>query len=484
MPLVFDILFISILLPLLFDFNAAVTKERASRAAIADGNRTFITVYKSICKFTNRVATKQDQEQKEFEQSLSQLSATAQALRKAADTDKDEEARQNHLILAQGLDQLARLGVTLNGDPNLSISKLDALISHQRFYKISQPLAAQIDHSLEVKSEALKKIRKELDFKLLVIFITVIVGAIFNLILTIALFKLFISSLTKRIKILSENAFRLTASAPLLELKNNADELAMVEQAFLNMAAELQIAEAAKQDYLSAISHDFRTPIASIIATMNATSRGLYGQLSPQGVELTLEQGQKLDALTRTVNDLLTLERLEAGMLELDLEVQELGEILLSVEEKLDSQYSRSPDVLERLNFQNVANNLLINCDSDKLILALQRLIEAAIIDSTDESGSGSEVSITARAEKSSSLVVITYQTASKQQSRKFLFDKSERSIKKGDDLIASLQTSISLSQALIEKLDGEIIVLCDQIKHSFIIKFKLQKAGSSNESA
>jgi hypothetical protein len=70
LPLVFGILFISILVPLLFDFNSAVNKERASRAAIADGNRTFITVYQSICRFTNRIASKQEQEQKEFEDSL------------------------------------------------------------------------------------------------------------------------------------------------------------------------------------------------------------------------------------------------------------------------------------------------------------------------------------------------------------------------------------------------------------------------------
>ncbi|MFA6559414.1 MAG: hypothetical protein WCT03_23520, partial [Candidatus Obscuribacterales bacterium] len=229
LPLLFGVLFISILIPLLSDFNSAVNKERASRAAIADGNRTFLTVYQSICKFTDRVATKQEEEQKEFEQSLAQLALTAQTLRKTAESDQDAETRKNHLLLASGLEQLSQLGSILSNEENLSISRLDALISHQRFYKIAQPLAAQIDHSLEVKSAALKKIRQDLDFKLLVIFIAVTVGTICNLILTIALFKLLISSLTSRIKILSENAFRLSASAPLLELESSGDELAMVE---------------------------------------------------------------------------------------------------------------------------------------------------------------------------------------------------------------------------------------------------------------
>lgn len=508
LPLLFGVLFISILIPLLSDFNTAVNKERASRAAIADGNRTFLTVYQSICKFTDRVATKQEQEQKEFEQSLAQLALTAKTLRKTAESDKDAETRTNHLLLAAGLEQLSQLGSILSNEENLSISRLDALISHQRFYKIAQPLAAQIDHSLEVKSAALKKIRQDLDFKLLVIFIAVTIGTICNLILTIALFKLLISSLTGRIKILSENAFRLSASAPLLELESSSDELAMVEQAFFNMAAELQTVEAAKQDYLAAISHDFRTPIASIIATMTAASRKLYGDLSPQGIELALDQGQKLDALTRTVNDLLTLERLEAGMLELDMNVYELGDILLMVEEKLDAQYSRSAEVLERLNFQNVAARLPVNCDSDKLILALQRLVEAAIIDSaSQESETGSvnqssstnkskstdknnstdkkdpvgktspaSITISARAERSYGLIVISYQTAVRRQSRKFLFDKSEtrHRLEEGDEKFAAIQTSLSLCQALIEKLDGEIVVLCDQQQHSFIVKLKL----------
>ncbi|MFA6210689.1 MAG: HAMP domain-containing sensor histidine kinase [Candidatus Obscuribacterales bacterium] len=492
LPLLFGVLFISILIPLLSDFNSAVNKERASRAAIADGNRTFLTVYQSICKFTDRVATKQEEEQKEFEQSLAQLALTAQTLRKTAESDQDAETRKNHLLLASGLEQLSQLGSILSNEENLSISRLDALISHQRFYKIAQPLAAQIDHSLEVKSAALKKIRQDLDFKLLVIFIAVTVGTICNLILTIALFKLLISSLTSRIKILSENAFRLSASAPLLELESSGDELAMVEQAFFNMAAEIQAVEAAKQDYLTAISHDFRTPIASIIATMTAASRKLYGDLSPQGIELALDQGQKLDALTRTVNDLLTLERLEAGMLELDMNVHELGDILLMVEEKLDAQYSRSATVLERLNFQNVAVQLPVNCDSDKLVLALQRLIEAAITDSarpidstittnsTDKTNTTNSASITisARAERSFGLIVISYQTAERRPSRKFLFDRSERRhrLEEGDERFAALQTSLSLCQALIEKLDGEVVVLCDQLQHSFIVKLKLNQ--------
>lgn len=480
LPLVFGILFISILVPLLFDFNSAVNKERASRAAIADGNRTFITVYQSICRFTNRIASKQEQEQREFEDSLAQLAQTANTLRQRATSDKEAETRKNHGILADGLEQLSKLGVTLNNEQNLSISRLDALISHQRFYKIAQPLAAQIDHSLEVKSEALNRLRKELDIKLLVIVITVTLGTIFNLIFTIVLFKVLISSLTSRIRLLSENAFRLTASAPLLELKSSADELAVVEQAFLDMAAKLQAVETAKQDYLAAISHDFRTPLASIIATTSATSRGLYGSLSPQGVTLCLEQGQKLDALTRTVNDLLTLERLEAGMLELDLNVYELGTILLMAEEKLDAQYSRSAHILERLNFQNVAASLPVSCDSDKLVLAVQRLIEAAIIDSeSPDTPSDNVVKVSAKAEQNNGLIVIAYQTLTRRPSRKFLFDKSEtrHRYEEGDELLSSLQTSLSLSQELIEKMNGEIIVLCDQQQHSLVIKFKLNQS-------
>lgn len=481
LPLVFGVLFISILVPLVFDFNSAVNKERASRAAIADGNRTFITVYQSICRFTNRIASKQEQEQREFEESLAQLAETAKTLRQTATSDKEAETRKNHLILADGLEQLSKLGETLSNEQNLSISRLDALISHQRFYKIAQPLAAQIDHSLEVKSEALNKLRKDLDLKLLIIVITVTLGTIFNLILTIVLFKVLISSLTSRIKLLSENAFRLTASAPLLELKSSTDELAVVEQAFLDMAAKLQAVETAKQDYLAAISHDFRTPLASIIATASATSRGLYGSLSPQGVALCLDQGQKLDALTRTVNDLLTLERLEAGMLELDLSVYELGTILLMAEEKLDAQYSRASHVLERLNFQNVAASLPVSCDSEKLVLAIQRLIEAAIIDSeSPATPSDNAVKVTAKAEQNNGLIVIAYQTPVRRLSRKFLFDRTEtrHRFEEGDELLSSLQTSLSLAQELIEKMNGEIIVLCDQLQHSLVIKFKLNQSG------
>ncbi|MDQ5934624.1 MAG: hypothetical protein QG574_1930, partial [Cyanobacteriota bacterium erpe_2018_sw_21hr_WHONDRS-SW48-000092_B_bin.40] len=128
----------------------------------------------------------------------------------------------------------------------------------------------------------------------------------------------------------------------------------------------------------------------------------------------------------------------------------------------------------------NVAASLPVSCDSDKLDLAVQRLIEAAIIDSeSPDTPSDNVVKVSAKAEQNNGLIVIAYQTLTRRPSRKFLFDKSEtrHRYEEGDELLSSLQTSLSLSQELIEKMNGEIIVLCDQQQHSLVIKFKLNQS-------
>ena len=471
LPVIFAILFVSILIPMLFDLNKAVAEERASRVAIAEVYKVFIEIFKSSFIYANWVVNKDDQEMARFSQSLAVLKEMSRSLRQLQDKDPDLSSRRR--LLADSLDKSCKFGFDLVESQQAgSLSKMESLLAHQRFYSISEPAAVQLDRLLAIKYQELRKLKADMEQKLIVIFVTLALAVVLNILLTVVLFRLFIYGLTGRINILSENAIRLPAALPLLEFQTGSDELSLVEDAFTTMARDTERIAAAKQDYLAAISHDFRTPLASLIATMSATARGLYGTLSPAGVAAAQGEGVKLGFLTRTVNDLLALERLEASKLEVIAEDCEMGEILLMVEEKVHEQYAHKHDVLEKLNFRNLPGQIRVASDSDKFILVMQRLIEAALIDS----GPG-EVVVGGKIDGQYGTASVLYHTSEPKPSRKFLFERNRSRRGGDDDNLEPMRISLALSKLLVEELGGELVVLCDQRQHQFLVRQKLWSA-------
>ncbi len=471
LPVIFAILFVSILIPLLFDLNKAVAEERASRVAIAEVYKVFIDIFKSTFIYANWVVNKDELEMQRFAQSLIQLKNMSTTLRKLEDQDPELSSRRR--LLADSLDKSCKFGFDLvESQKSGSLSKMESLLAHQRFYSISEPAAVQLDRLLAIKYKELRKLKETMEQKLIVILITLALGTVLNILLTIILFRLFIYGLTGRIKILSENAMRLPAALPLLEFQSGTDELSLVEDAFTRMARDTERIAAAKQDYLAAISHDFRTPLASLIATMSATARGLYGTLSPAGIAVAHGEGVKLGTLTRTVNDLLALERLEASKLEVVSSACEIGDILLLVEEKVHEQYAHQHDLLEKLNFQNLAAPIKVASDTDKFMLVMQRLIDAALIDS----GPG-EVVVAAKIDGQYGSASLAYQTIEPRASRKYLFERNNAKSNGDDEELQPLRISLALSKLLVEELGGELVVLCDQQHHQFLVRQKLWRA-------
>jgi two-component system sensor histidine kinase/response regulator len=101
------------------------------------------------------------------------------------------------------------------------------------------------------------------------------------------------------------------------ELKEYKDGLeALVER----RTAEFEEASRAKSQFLASMSHELRTPLNSIIGFTGIMLQGLTG-------ELTSEQRAQLDMVNRSgrqllglVSDLLDMERIEAGRVELEVE--------------------------------------------------------------------------------------------------------------------------------------------------------------------
>lgn len=96
---------------------------------------------------------------------------------------------------------------------------------------------------------------------------------------------------------------------------NSPDEAGELARGFNEMAAELGRLEAARRDLLAHVSHELKGPLARVSGYMEAIHDGIGGEAGRR--EHFGIVRQEVGRLTRLVNDLLDVSRLEAGRLKL-----------------------------------------------------------------------------------------------------------------------------------------------------------------------
>jgi signal transduction histidine kinase len=112
------------------------------------------------------------------------------------------------------------------------------------------------------------------------------------------------------------------------------DEVASLAKDFNRMARALEEAlereremEKARRDLIAAVSHDLRTPLASTRALIEALADGVAADPQTEGRYLS-SASRELMHLSRLVDDLFELARIDAGVLQLTLEEVSLHDLI------------------------------------------------------------------------------------------------------------------------------------------------------------
>ena len=141
-----------------------------------------------------------------------------------------------------------------------------------------------------------------------------------------------------------------------------------------DISSEKQL-ERVKQEFFSMISHDLRTPITSVRAFMTHLEEGgPYGTLSEKGKKQLHGVEENLDRMIRLTTDLLDLDKLEAGSMQLEqttLKVQEL------ISDSADSVRQLSDQ--KRITLQTQETDMEVFGDSHRLTQVLVNLLSNAI---------------------------------------------------------------------------------------------------------
>ena len=157
-------------------------------------------------------------------------------------------------------------------------------------------------------------------------------------------------------------------------------EIASLASSLNRMAEDLEVAfndmrrlAQLRRDFVANASHELRAPLTNIRGFLDAV---LDGTASPDEQTRCLQTASaEARRMTRIVEELLQLSRLQAGVLQFDLAPQDLREIVESVAASFDA----------RLNERDVAISIhaadipIIEVDGDKLAQVLVNLLDNAL---------------------------------------------------------------------------------------------------------
>ncbi|MBU7028049.1 MAG: PAS domain S-box protein [Theionarchaea archaeon] len=240
------------------------------------------------------------------------------------------------------------------------------------------------------------------------------------------------------------------------EIKNYAKGL---EKKVLERTEELMRANQLKSEFLASISHEFRTPLNSILSFAELLLLGIDGPVNAQqkeDLEMIRESGGDLLEL---VNNLLDLSKIEAGRIELRVEPVDPAEVIDAVTSQLlmkaaEKRLSLTTDIA-----QDVPP---VTADESRLKQIVRNLLENAL-KFTEEGG----VNVGAYY-RNGEVVFWVKDTGCgiAEEDQKIIFDKF-RQARKGTEKSGGTGLGLSVARELVELHGGRIWVKSEPGKGS-----------------
>lgn len=139
--------------------------------------------------------------------------------------------------------------------------------------------------------------------------------------------------------------------------------------------------ERLKQKFTAMISHDLRTPLATISNYLEMLNAGLFGELSEKGEHLLKVAERNANRMICLINDLLDLEKAEFGGLKIETSIHDLNDLLDQSIKTVSSLALR-----KQVRIDLIPTNLEVVVDNNRILQILINLLSNAIKFSPKES--------------------------------------------------------------------------------------------------
>lgn len=208
--------------------------------------------------------------------------------------------------------------------------------------------------------------------------------------------------------------------------------------------------ERLRQEFISMVSHDLKSPLASIKLTFSLFADGRLGDLNEQGKTLTGAGEETVARLIALTNELVDTEQIEQGMVKLEKKSVHSGEIIDEAVENLASLAASRKIAIARADVVSCT----IAADRKRLVQVLVNLLSNAVKFSPE----GSEIKIETRALPGDVEIAVEDKGPGiPEDKQEQIFTRYARLDEKQSKVPGGTGLGLSICKALVEAHGGEI---------------------------
>ncbi len=236
-----------------------------------------------------------------------------------------------------------------------------------------------------------------------------------------------------------------------LHLQQEIAERKQVEEELRNAKEAAETANLAKSEFLATMSHELRTPLTSIQGALGLILGGVAGQLPEKAAALIEIAHRNGDRLVRLINEILDIQKIEAGKMVFDLQRHDLAPLITQAVET-NKAYAGTFGV--KLVFQASVGSADTLVDADRFAQVMANLLSNAAKFSP-ENGSV-EISLT-RTEGRIRIAVADHGPGIAEEFRPQLFEKFSQADSSDARQEGGTGLGLSICKAIVERMGGSI---------------------------
>ncbi|HTA97346.1 MAG TPA: ATP-binding protein [Solirubrobacteraceae bacterium] len=183
-----------------------------------------------------------------------------------------------------------------------------------------------------------------------------------------------IDGFQREIRFLRRDGTALWGNLTLSLLRDEADVPRQVIGVLQDITGRKE-AEQVKDEFISVVGHELRTPLTSIRGSLGLLEGGVFGELPEEATNMVALAVTNTDRLIRLINDILDIERMDAGRMELQLAPVKTSEIINNAMQVVQMTAAQARVTLAA----DVQEDLTVNIDADSILQVLVNLLGNAV---------------------------------------------------------------------------------------------------------